>query len=435
MLDELDHTHDPKRRSWVQSADQHPDFPLQNLPMGTYRTEGWPRIGVAIGSQILDLQAAYVQGALGHLHEATALAIRSETLNAWMALPAARRRELRLAIWGLLCEDTPQGNTGSRLAGAILRPQASAEMLLPAAVGDYSDFYAGIHHAVNCGLIFRPELPLQPNYKHLPVAYHGRSSTLRPSGTPVKRPAGQVRKDGASVTGPTEKMDFEMELAIWVGPGNTLGHSVGIASAADHVAGFGLLNDWSARDIQAWESPPLGPFLGKNFMTSLSPWVVTSDAMAPFRAPRMSRDPGDPVMQPYLANAEDGRAGGVDIDIEVSILTQRMRQAGQPAHRLSHVKATALFWTPAQMVAHHTVGGCELRAGDLIGSGTISMPGHQDCGCMLEMTEGGAKPVSLPSGEVRSFLHDGDEVIFRGYCAREGFARIGFGECRGVVQG
>jgi fumarylacetoacetase len=433
-LDGIDETHDAKRQSWVRSAVGHPDFPLQNLPMGVFRDGEKKRVGVAIGDEVLVLADAHELGALGELREATARAIQSDTLNGWMALPANWRRELRLAIWRLLCVDEPQGIAGARLSAAILRPRLPDDMGLPAVVGDYSDFYAGIHHAVNCGLIFRPELPLQPNYKHLPVAYHGRSSSLRPSGTPVRRPSGQFRRGGEPVLAPSEKLDYEMELAIWVGPGNTLAQPIGIESAADHVAGFGLLNDWSARDIQAWESAPLGPFLGKNFMTSVSPWVITSDAMAPFRAPRMARAPDDPVALPYLDDVQDARTGGIDIGMEVYIRTDRMRRLGEAEHRLTSIQATALYWTPAQMLAHHTVAGCELRPGDLFGTGTISMPGSEACGCLLEMTEGGAKPMRFPNGETRTFLHNGDEVIFRAHCAREGFARIGFGECRGIVQ-
>lgn len=434
-IDGLDESHDSELRSWVKSATGHASFPIQNLPLGVFDAGSGPRVGVAIGDEILDLQAAHQRGLLGDLQPETTAAIHTDTLNAWMALPATQRKGLRLAISHLLSDKNAQGTTADGQSEAILVSQASAKMLLPARVGDYSDFYAGVHHAMNCGLIFRPELPLQPNYKHLPVAYHGRASTLRPSGTPVKRPVSQILKEGKPVLALTEKMDYEMELAIWVGPGNELAHPIDIESAADHVAGFGLLNDWSARDIQVWESLPLGPFQGKNFMTSLSPWVVTSDAMAPFRAPRMAREKGDPDTLPYLDDPADARAGGIDIDVKVYLLTARMREAGDAPHLLSHGSATALFWTPAQMVAHHTVGGCDLRPGDLLGTGTISMANHQNCGCLLEMTEGGKKPVTLPNGETRGFLHDGDEVILRGSCAREGFAAIGFGECRGVVQG
>lgn len=433
-----DATHDPHLHSWVASAGDHADFPIQNLPLGVFAHSAGARIGVAIGDEVLDLQAALTAGLLDDLAPQTARAAAAASLNDWMALPAASRRHLRAVLSQLLRADTPHGALAQKQAHAILRPQSSCEMLLPARVGDYSDYYAGIHHAYNCGLIFRPELPLQPNYKHLPVAYHGRASTLRPSGTPVRRPKGQVRLESPQGPYPafraTDKLDYEMELALWMGPGNALAEPIAIADAAEHVAGFGLLNDWSARDIQAWESTPLGPFQGKNFMTSLSPWVVTSDAMAPFRAPRMPREPGDPEPLPYLHDAEDARAGGVWIELEVHLSTRRMREAGQTPQLLSRGNATALWWTPAQMVVHHTSGGCDLRPGDLIGSGTISMAGGTDCGCLLEMTEGGRKPLQLPNGETRSFLLEGDEVLMRGHCRRDGFVAIGFGECRGVVE-
>lgn len=434
-----DHTHAPHLRSWVESAQNHREFPIQNLPMGAFQGVSGPSIGVAIGDDVLDARAAMASGFLEHLEPKSRQALESPSLNAWMALPPTQRRELRRGLSGLLRDDTAEGKQARDLRSALLRPQSECVMLLPARVGDYTDYYAGIHHAYNCGVLFRPDQPLQPNYRHLPVAYHGRASTLRPSMTPVRRPHGQVRGDSPSGPVPdfraTEKLDYEMELAIWVGPGNDLAEPISIADAAAHVAGFGLLNDWSARDIQAWESLPLGPFQGKNFMTSLSPWVVTADALAPFRAPRMPREASDPRPLPYLHDDEDARAGGVEIELQVYLSTRRMRDEGLAPHLLSRGNSTALFWTPSQMVAHHTVGGCDLRPGDLIGSGTISMAGGQDCGCLLEMTHGGKKPVQLSTGEERAFLQDGDEVMMRGYCRREGFASIGFGECRGMVQG
>lgn len=425
-------SHNPQLRSWVASAHNHASFPIQNLPMGVFDAGAGPRVGMAIGDEILDLRAAQEQGLLGKLDPAVLAAVHSHSLNAWMGLPAAQRTALRLAASQLL-SDSGQGDHPQ--AAAIVVAQSQVKMLLPAQVGDYSDFYAGIHHAMNCGLIFRPEQPLQPNYKHLPVAYHGRASSLRPSGTPVQRPSSQILRDGQPVMAPTEKMDYEMELAIWVGPGNALGQPIDMASAPEHVAGFGLLNDWSARDIQQWESLPLGPFQSKNFMSSLSAWVVTSDAMAPFRAPRMAREPGDPSPLPYLDEPQDRLAGGLDVDVKVFLRTAKMREQGLAAHQLSHGKTTALYWTPAQMIAHQTVGGCDLRPGDLLGSGTISMEHHQNCGCLLEMTHGGKQPITLPNGEVRAFLHDGDEVIMRGSCVREGFVSIGFGDCSGMVLG
>ena len=434
----LDATHDSQLRSWVESAEGHGEFPIQNLPMGVFKADKGSRIGVAIGAELLDLPAALAAGLLEGLERETVQAIGTPTLNAWMALSATQRRQLRSALSAALRLDTAQGQYAREHGQQLLLSQAACEMTLPAQVGDYSDFYAGIHHARNCGLIFRPELPLQPNYKHLPVAYHGRASTLQASGTAVRRPSGQVRRESPSghvvAFQPTDRLDYELELAIWVGPGNALASPINLADAHEHVAGFGLLNDWSARDIQAWESQPLGPFLGKNFMTSLSPWVVTSDALAPFRAPQMRREPGDPVPLDYLHHDADQNAGGLRIELEVYLTTQRMREAQLAPQRLSRSDSTALWWTPAQMVAHHTANGCNLRPGDLLGSGTISMPDGTDCGCLLEMTEGGKKPLQLANGEIRRFLQDGDEIVLRGHCRREGFAPLGFGECRGRVE-
>jgi len=436
--DVLDRSHRADLVSWVDSAHGHAQFPIQNLPMGVFDHPQGPRVGVAIGDRILDLKAAADCGLLRQLAPATTLAVTTASLNAWMALPAEDRQALRLALSDLLEADSRMGREAARRAGEILRGQFASAMLLPAAIGDYTDFYAGIHHAYNCGVIFRPEQPLQPNYKHIPVAYHGRASTVRASGTPVRRPGGQYRVGAAAAPTfqPTARLDYEMELAMWIGPGNTLGQPIGIEEAGGHVVGYGLLNDWSARDIQAWESAPLGPFQGKNFMTSVSPWVVTGEAMAPFRAPRMARDAEtDPPVPAYLDNPQDARAGAVSIEVEVALSTRRMRERGEAPHVLSRADTGALLWTPAQMVAHHTAGGCDLRPGDLFGSGTISMPEGRDCGCLLEMTHGGKVPVRLPDGDVRAFLEDGDEVVMRGTCRREGFVSIGFGECRGVVQG
>lgn len=440
--DGIDHTHDAALCSWVASARAHAQFPIQNLPLGVFRHEGGARIGVAIGDELLDLPAALAAGVLEGLDAPLAHAMAQPVLNDWMALDAGQRRALRHCISALLADSSPDGERAqARQArhGDLLRSQAACEMLLPARVGDYTDYYAGIHHATNCGNIFRPGVPLQPNYKHLPTAYHGRASSLRPSGTTLRRPAGQVRTETPEgpvpVFQPTQRLDYELELAIWVGPGNTLGAPIAIAASAQHVAGFGLLNDWSARDIQAWESTPLGPFQGKNFMSSLSPWIVTSDAMAPFRAPAMARGEGDPQPLPYLQDAADNRNGGLAIELEALITTRRMRIEGEAPHRITHSDARHLWWTPAQMVVHHTAGGCDLRPGDLMGSGTISAPGPGGCGCLLETAEGGNKPVQLPNGERRSFLEDGDELMLRGHCRREGFASIGFGECSGRVQG
>ncbi|WP_036594224.1 fumarylacetoacetase [Ottowia thiooxydans] len=438
-IDACDQTHDPVLSSWVESSVGHGAFPIQNLPMGVFSEDGRTRIAVAIGDELVDLRAAADAGFLAQLPERAQQAARATTLNDWMALPASARTQLRAIVSDLLSASSEAGHGARAARASLLRQQEKVEMLLPAEVGDYTDFYAGIHHAMNCGMIFRPEQPLQPNYKHLPVAYHGRASTLRPSGTPVRRPRSQVRDESAHEPRPrlqhTSRLDYEMELALWIGPGNDLAQSIDIRDAAGHVAGYGLLNDWSARDIQAWESLPLGPFQGKNFMTSLSPWVVTSDAMVPFRSPRMPRDAQDPRPLAYLHDDEDESRGGIDIALRVYLLTRAMREQGAEACLLSEGRSTALWWTPAQMVTHHTVGGCNLRPGDLLGTGTISMAQGKDCGCLLEMTEGGRRPIHLPNGEVRAFLEDGDEVVMRGECRRDGFVSIGFGECRGTVVG
>ncbi|SFC15110.1 fumarylacetoacetate hydrolase [Polaromonas sp. OV174] len=440
-LNPIDATHELQLYSWVESAAGHAQFPIQNLPLGVFRTSSGSgaRIGVAIGDQVLDLPAALQAGLLTQLDAATAQAMAAPVLNAWMALSAAQRRALRWQLSALLNADTPEGRRASEQQTEILKLQADCEMLLPADVGDFSDYYAGIHHATNAGKFFRPDSPLLPNYKHVPVAYHGRASSLRPSGTVLHRPTGQLRQDTPDgpvpVFQPSERIDYELELALWVGPGNALTQAIPIAEADQHVAGFGLLNDWSARDIQAWEYQPLGPFQGKNFLSSLSPWVITSDALAPFRAPAMARGAGDPQPLPYLHDEQDQRQGGLRIELEVFLSTRSMREQGAPPHRLSRGDSTHLWWTPAQMVTHHTAGGCNLRPGDLIGSGTISTPESSGFGCLLEITEGGKKAVQLPNGETRTFLQDGDELVMRGHCQREGFAAIGLGECRGLVQG
>ncbi|RZJ16778.1 MAG: fumarylacetoacetase [Haliea sp.] len=434
----IDHTHDPALRSWIASANGHADFPVQNLPMGVFRHEGGARIGVAIGDSVLDVPAALSAGLLDGLDDATGAAMAAAVLNDWMALSAAQRRQLRHRLSDLLAEGTDTAHRAQAVQHGLLRSRADCDMLLPARVGDYTDYYAGIHHATNCGNIFRPGVPLQPNYKHLPTAYHGRASSLRPSGTVLRRPKGQVRTETDNgpvpVFQPTGRLDYELELAIWVGPGNALAEPIAIGDAARNVAGFGLLNDWSARDIQAWESAPLGPFQGKNFMSSVSPWIVTSDALAPFRAPTMDRAAGDPAPLPYLHDEADRASGGLDIELEALITTRRMRERGEAGHRITASSARHLWWTPAQMVVHHTAGGCDLRPGDLMGSGTISAPGPGGCGCLLETTEGGKKPVQLPNGETRAFLEDGDELVLRGHCQREGFVRIGLGVCSGRIE-
>jgi fumarylacetoacetase len=306
---------------------------------------------------------------------------------------------------------------------------------LPAQVGDYTDFFAGIHHATNAGKLLRPDNPLLPNYKHLPVGYHGRASSVVSSGSPVRRPSGQRKgaTEPAPSFGPSRSLDFELELGVWIGPGNELGTPIAVKDAADHIAGFCLLNDWSARDIQTFEYQPLGPFLGKSFCTTVSPWVITPEALAPFRMPLPRRPAGDPAPLPYLLDAEDQQAGALDIELEVCLSSLGLQAKGLPPHRIALSNAHHLYWTVAQLVAHHTCGGCNLRPGDLFGTGTISSDTREGLGSLLEISAGGRQPVELGSGEARRFLEDGDTIIMRARCAREGFAPIGFGECRGTI--
>ncbi len=317
--------------------------------------------------------------------------------------------------------------------GHLLHAAAACTLHLPAAIGDYTDFFAGIAHATNTGRLFRPDNPLLPNYKYVPVAYHGRASSVRVSGAEIRRPNGQRKppEQAAPDFGPCRNLDYELELGVWIGPGNALGAPVPIAEAGAQIAGFCLLNDWSARDIQAWEYQPLGPFLAKSFSTSISPWIVTTEALEPFRVAQPPRPPGDPVPLPHLLDADDQARGAFDIGLEAALLTPRMREAGTMPHVLSRVNAQALYWTVAQMVAHHTSNGCDLRAGDLFGSGTISDADPASFGSLLEITQSGRVPLDLPNGETRRFLEDGDEVILRARCARAGAATIGFGACRG----
>jgi fumarylacetoacetase len=394
----IDETHDPKRQSWVESANGDGcDFPIQNLPIGAFHPPGQAhaRLGVAIGDKIFEV-SEWLPG---------------ETLNGYCALPATQRRELRRE-WSKALE-----------AGAPKRSlfaQSHCTMLLPAAVGDYTDFYASIHHATNVGRMFRPDNPLLPNYKHVPIAYHGRSSSLVVSGTPVRRPNGQL---GEGRFGPTRELDYELEVGAFLGPGNELGSPIPIADGAQHLAGVCLVNDWSARDIQRWEYQPLGPFLAKNFATSVSPWLVTVEALAPFQC---AAPPHDVPVLPYLRQPEPG---AFDITVEAWLRTRAMKE---PV-RLSRSSFKDMYWTLAQMVAHHSSNGCPIRPGDLIASGTVSGPEKENRGCLLELSWRGIEPVRLPNGEQRTFLEDGDEVVLTGYCVREGFVRIGLGACRGTI--
>jgi fumarylacetoacetase len=430
---QLDQTHDPKLESWVASANGHPDFPIQNLPLGIFSPSGGePRGGVAIGDRILDLPAALAAGLFtGEAAKAAEAASRA-TLNLFLALGPGPRRALRMRLSELLAQGCPeQGSVEPCLYDA-----AACTLHLPAHIGDYTDFYVGIHHATNVGKQFRPDNPLLPNYKYVPIGYHGRASSIRPSGMPVRRPKGQVKPPDAPVPsfGPSQRLDYELELGIWIGPGNALGESIPISEAAEHVAGYCLLNDWSARDIQAWEYQPLGPFLSKNFASTISAWIVTPEALAPFRIAQPSRREDDPAPLPYLLDEGDQREGGLDLELEVLLLTPGLREKGLPPHRLGLSNTNNMYWTVAQMVTHHTCNGCNLQPGDLLGTGTISGPDEVSCGSILEATLGGKNPIALASREERRFLEDGDEVILRARGRREGFAPIGFGECRATIM-
>ncbi|HUP45814.1 MAG TPA: fumarylacetoacetase [Thermoanaerobaculia bacterium] len=408
-------------KSFVDSANGHADFPLQNLPFGVYRA-GEGRIGVAIGDQILNLAACHEAGLISEW------ACTRGTLNELMSRGRDAARRLRARLTELLAEDSPDREAVTK----HLVAQRDVEMLVPCTIGDYTDFYASIHHATNVGSMFRPDNPLLPNYKWLPVGYHGRASSIVASGTPVQRPQGQTQPDPSSPPrfGASERLDYEMEVGVLIGRGNELGDPVHIHEAEQSVFGLCLVNDWSARDIQTWEYQPLGPFLAKSFATSVSPWVVTLDALEPFRVPPKARPEGDPNPLPYLALDED-RA--LDLTLEVSIRSQRMREENIDPSRISLGNLRDMYWTIAQLIAHHTSNGCNLRPGDLLASGTVSGAEKESRGCLLERTWRGTEPLELPTGETRTFLSDGDEVILRGWCEREGAVRIGFGECRGVV--
>lgn len=416
----LNETHDPALRSWVPSANElASDFPIQNLPFGRFRlspSESW-RIGVAVGNQVLDLRAA---GLIDH---------------ADMALLLAQSPSERSALRLTLSRGLRQGSPQQLQWQTALYAQAQVQLGLPCEVGDYTDFYVGIHHATTVGKLFRPDNPLLPNYKWVPIAYHGRSSTLVPSGVPFRRPRSQVKAADAEapVLQPTARLDFELELGVVIGQGNTMGEPIDMERAEDHVFGITLFNDWSSRDVQAWEYQPLGPFLSKNFASTLSPWVVTLEALAPYRC-AFTRPEGDPQPLPYLQSEANRQQGAIDVQLEVWLQTAQMREVGQPGECISQSNfAEAAYWTLAQMVAHHTVNGCALRPGDLFGSGTLSGSQPAQAGSLLELSKGGKEPIKLANGEQRTFLLDGDEISLKGFCQRPGAARIGFGSCSARV--
>jgi fumarylacetoacetase len=433
----IDDTHDPARRSFVEAANApDADFPIQNLPLGIFSTreDPVPRIGVAIGDRVFDLNKA---SRLNVLPAGIARPVfELPSLNLLFGLGRGRLRELRLAVSKLL-DHGPDGNEVRRQAADLLVPMEDAIFHRPTDVSNYTDFYAGIHHAIAAGALLTPENPLPQNYKWVPIAYHGRASSVQVGRGAVRRPLGQRPPAEANAPpgfGPCERLDFELEMGFYMAGGNRLGQPIPIDRASQEIVGFSLLNDWSARDLQRWEMFPLGPFLSKSFATSVSPWVVTADALAPFRVPAMSRPAGDPRPLDYLFDTADQEAGGLDVDLRVHLSTEKMRSAGQPAVEILNSNARYLYWTPAQMIAHHTINGCNLQPGDLIGTGTISGPSPAQLSSMLEFTSAGAKPVTLANGEQRSFLHDGDEITFTGRCSRQGYAAIGFGSCSGRID-
>ncbi len=431
-----DRTHEPSLKSWVESANEPgTDFPIQNLPYGMFTESGADaaRVGVAIGDQILDVGIAVKAGLLPA--SPAAVACSTASLNELMKLPAKDLSDFRSQLSTLLSSERGAELGDTDTTRGLLVPMGEARMLLPAEIGDYTDFYASIHHATNVGSMFRPDNPLLPNYKHIPIGYHGRASSIVVSGEKVRRPRGQTKAADAEAPsfGPCKMLDYESELGFFVGRGNSLGETISIDGAASHVFGFTLVNDWSARDIQAWEYQPLGPFLAKNFATTISPWVVTSDAVLPYRVPASARPAGDPLPLDYLVSSEDQQYGGISAMLEVFITSSRMREEGVSPIRLSRAPFAGMYWTVAQMLAHHASNGCNMRPGDLLASGTVSGMDDDSRGCLLELTWRGSKPLTLPTGEERRFLQDGDEVIMKGYLEAEGRPRMGFGECRGIV--
>lgn len=423
----IDQTNDPSLKSWCESA-QGSDFPIQNLPLGIFSVgERRRKIGVAIGDFVLDL------GGIADLLDEEWLGDLSQpVLNGWLARGPTAGHALRQRLCEILSDDRYRDDVEPQLVG-----QTEVRLHVPCIIGDYTDFYVGIHHATNVGKQFRPDNPLLPNYKYVPIGYHGRASSVRTSGEPVIRPSGQRKPPDAEAPeyGPSRRLDYELELGIWIGEGNELGTPIPVGEAGDHIAGYCLLNDWSARDLQAWEYQPLGPFLAKNFLTTVSPWVVSPQALAPFRTPMPQRPAGDPEPLSYLDDEADREQGGLAIQLEATLTTQKMRETGVAPHILSRGSAdAAMYWSAAQIVAHHSSNGCNLQPGDLIGTGTLSTESAGGLGSLLEISRGGKEPLKLATGEARTFLEDGDEVTLKAWCEGEGSIRIGFGECIGRVE-
>ena len=422
-------------QSWIDSANMRDNgFPLQSLPYCIFQIGSEkPRPGVGIGAFILDLAACSRAGLLESLGPTILAACAAQTLNPLVGCTPDGHAALRSRLTALLAESADEATRAA--VRAALTPMSEATLLKPIQPPNYTDFYASIHHATRVGRLFRPDNPLLPNYKHVPIGYHGRASSVVVSGTSIRRPSGQTKPEtgGAPTFSPTRFLDYEVEIGMYVAGGNPLGEPVPIRQAGDRIFGLSLLNDWSARDIQAWENQPLGPFLAKSFATSVSPWVVPMAALAPFRIPLTLHHSDDPDPLSYLFDAWDQYTGAIDLTLEAYLLTPSMHEAGEPAHRLSQANLRDLYWTPAQLITHHTSNGCNLLPGDLVATGTVSGPTDESAGCLLELTAGGKQPIPLPNGETRTALEDGDEVILRGFCRREGFPDISLGECRGLV--
>lgn len=425
----LDHTHNPLATSWVPSANGHSDFPVQNLPHGVFSNPGKrARGGIAIGDMILDLDLVHAHALLPSDAAAALDLARRPVLNEFLAQGAKARTTLRHAVFDLLVQTAPAR------PGLLVRA-ADCTLHMPLAIGDYTDFYAGYHHALNVGRMLRPDAPLAPNYLHLPVGYHGRVSTLKLSGTPLRRPSGQRKpaRDPDPSFGPSRNLDYELELGIWVGQGTPLGQPIPISQANAHIGGYCLLNDWSARDIQGWEATPLGPFLGKSFLTTLSPWIITPEALAPHRIPHASRPADAPHVMDYLLDPQDQQTGALNLTLEAHLLTPGLHAANLPPHLLCRTHATAMLWTPAQLLTQQASNGCELNTGDMLGSGTLSGPTPDSAGSLLELTQGGRKPITLDSGETRRFLEDHDTILLSAHTTTKDHPRLGFGPCFGTV--
>jgi len=465
---DINETHDPKLESWVESAnDPETDFPIQNLPFCIFTGDRGAEVGVRVGDMVFQLQWLFSNDELDRLLTAEESEGLEELIvhghDGWANFPAwhawwnlVDQTALRKFMQRVLNRESRTLRTSFPMEYALI-PSSRIEFLNPIpSIGDYTDFYASLHHATNVGSMFRPDNALLPNYKHIPIGYHGRASSIVPSGTPIRRPVGQQEpaethgseSRATPAFGPCKLLDYELELGAIIGRGNELGSPIPIDQAEDHIFGMCILNDWSARDIQKWEYQPLGPFLAKNFASTVSPYIVTMEALAPFRTPAFERPPGDPRPLPYLDSESNRTRGGIDITCEAYLASADMRKRGMAPVRLSKGSFRHMYWTLAQFVAHHTVNGCNLQPGDLLGSGTISGPTRDSRGCLLELTWDGdpwanppkivpgtqRTPIKLPTGEERKFLADGDEVVIKAYCEREGFRRIGFGECRGVIE-